>query len=313
MRHKIAVFLQITLLLLMVCIPAGALADSGDITLVLNKTTVATGESVTASGITDPDAWIVIKVINGAGSIIVFDAQKADGEGNYSIDFNVPDAEGTLTVVAGEGSNVATRTLTIKSDSSGGGGGGSGGSSDPVNSDNEEEKQEELNLTDIAGHWAEDNIKELVALGAVNGYPDGTFRPNDIITRAEFAVILVKALKLEPQNGKVFADTAGHWAEEAVATAEYYGIVSGYNANTFGVKDPITREQMAAMMVRAVKLTPVTEELTFIDNDKISDWASEAVAAAVNNGIINGYPDKTLRPQGNATRAEAVTVINNAL
>ncbi|MDD4754311.1 MAG: S-layer homology domain-containing protein, partial [Desulfitobacteriaceae bacterium] len=168
-------------------------------------------------------------------------------------------------------------------------------------------------ITDIAGHWAEDNIKELVALGAVNGYPDGTFRPNDIITRAEFAVILVKALKLEPQNGKVFADTAGHWAEEAVATAEYYGIVSGYNANTFGVKDPITREQMAAMMVRAVKLTPVTEELTFIDNDKISDWASEAVAAAVNNGIINGYPDKTLRPQGNATRAEAVTVINNAL
>lgn len=443
MRLKIAVFLQAVLLLLMICVPAGALANTGDITMMLNKTTVSTGESVTASGVTVPNAWVPLKVIDGSGNILVFDAKKADAEGNYIIDFIAPSgAAGTLTVVAGEGSAVVARSLTVKSTSSGGGGGGGGGETSATVTSNTgvatmtpqasghismgseatveipanaltgtnavEVKIEKVStppaapagfriagsvyefsvdgktsynfakkvtitlkfdpdalsegeipsihyydqklgrwvnlggevsgntisvkvdhftkyavmilakqpgqiITDIAGHWAEVSIKELVGLGAVNGYPDGTFRPNDKITRAEFAAILVKALKLEPKSGKVFADTEGHWAEETISTAAYYGIVSGYDSDTFGVKDPITREQMAAMIVRAAKLTPVTEELSFIDEDKISGWAKEAVAAAVKNGIIKGYPDQNFHPQGHATRAEAVTVIVNSL
>ncbi|MDN5365308.1 MAG: hypothetical protein PWP44_511 [Thermacetogenium sp.] len=166
---------------------------------------------------------------------------------------------------------------------------------------------------DTAGHWAENNIKELVELGAIGGYPDGTFRPDNRITRAEFATILVKAFKLEPRSGKVFADTAGIWAEETIATAASYGIISGYSATTFGPDDPVTREQMAVMIMGAAKLAPGTGELSFKDGGKVSGWARGAVIAAVQNGIINGYPDNTVRPQGNATRAEAVTVIVNAL
>jgi hypothetical protein len=64
-----------------------------------------------------------------------------------------------------------------------------------------------LSLTDIAGHWAESNIKKLVSLGAISGYPDGTFRPNNNITRAEFVTVLVKAFQIEGQGGKVFVDT----------------------------------------------------------------------------------------------------------
>ncbi|MGI6575593.1 MAG: S-layer homology domain-containing protein [bacterium] len=168
-------------------------------------------------------------------------------------------------------------------------------------------------LTDIAGHWAQEYILELVELGAIGGYPDGTFKPDKHITRAEFATILVKAFGLEDQGDKVFADTAGHWAKEAIAKAAHHGIVSGYDADTFGPNDLVTREQMATMLVQAAKLAPWTADLSFADCDSTSAWAREAVATAVHNAIITGYPDYTFRPQGNATRAEAATVVVKGL
>jgi DMSO/TMAO reductase YedYZ molybdopterin-dependent catalytic subunit len=168
-------------------------------------------------------------------------------------------------------------------------------------------------LTDIAGHWAENNIKRLFDLGVVTGRPDGTFKPNDNITRAEFAAILVRAFELEQQGDKVFTDTATHWAREIISTAAYHGIVSGYDQNTFGPNDPITREQMAAMVVRAAQLVPVREAPTFSDSASISPWAKETVAKVTASGIMSGYPDGTFRPQGKATRAEAATVVVNLL
>ncbi len=168
-------------------------------------------------------------------------------------------------------------------------------------------------LNDISAHWAEANIKELIALGAISGYPDGTFKPDNSITRAEFVSILVKTFDLESQHGKDFADTVGHWAGKAISTSVYHGVVKGYGNNRFGPDDYITREQMVLMIVRAAKLTPVIEEIVFSDNSSISAWAREFLATAVKGGIINGYPDNTVRPQGNASRAEAVTVIVNAL
>lgn len=176
-----------------------------------------------------------------------------------------------------------------------------------------QDKAPETALTDISGHWAEKKIKELIALEAVSGYPDGTFKPDNKITRSEFTVILVKAFDLEPGSGKVFADTVDHWAKNSIAAAASYGIINGYDENTFGPDDTITREQMAAMIVNAAKLTSESAELSFVDSNSISDWSRESMAAAVENGIISGYPDNTVRPQGNATRAEAVTVIMNAL
>lgn len=171
----------------------------------------------------------------------------------------------------------------------------------------------EVDLTDISGHWAEAKIKKLIALGAIGGYLDATFKPDNNITRAEFTSILVKAFDLESQNKKEFADTLGHWAEEPICIAADHGIVMGHGDNHFGPDEYITREQMALMIVQVAKLTPVLEATPFTDDHKISAWARGAVAIAVKNGIINGYPDNTVRPQGNATRAEAVTVIVSAL
>lgn len=168
-------------------------------------------------------------------------------------------------------------------------------------------------LTDIKGHWAENSINELIQLGAINGYPDGTFKPDNKITRAEFASLIVRAFKLSQQGDKVFDDTANHWAKNVIATAAAQGIIVGYDANTFGPDDSITREQMAAMIVRAAKLQMSSEGKQFSDSSEISEWAKVVVDTATTNGLMSGYEDGSFKPNGNATRAEAVTVILKAL
>ncbi len=168
-------------------------------------------------------------------------------------------------------------------------------------------------LTDIKNHWAQKNIEELVASGAVAGYSSGAFKPDNTITRAEFATVLVKAFQLENKGGKTFLDTAAHWAKDYIATAAANGVVNGYDAATFGPDDLITREQMAVMIIKAAKLVPTAEEIQFVDSGSISGWARAAMATTTTNGIMKGYPDNTVHPQGSATRAEAVTVIVNAL
>ena len=167
-------------------------------------------------------------------------------------------------------------------------------------------------LKDIANHWAEKFINELVAIGAISGYLDGTFKPDNSITRAEFATMLVKAFQLEPKSGKVFSDTTGHWAQDNIKIAAAHGIVSGYNETSFGPDDLITREQMAVMINKVANLTG-GEGKTFADSNQIADWAKAAIAAASAKNIISGYPNNSFRPGTHATRAEAVTVILKAL
>jgi hypothetical protein len=173
--------------------------------------------------------------------------------------------------------------------------------------------QNPVNLSDIKGHWAVASIIELVQRGAISGYPNGTFRPNQTITRAEFAAVLVAALDLKGTGGKVFADTANHWARESIAIANARGIINGYSSQRFGPDDPITREQMALMISQAKGLSGNANGKRFSDETRISLWSKNAVMATTAAGIINGYTDGSFRPQGRTTRAEAVTVIVNSL
>lgn len=175
-----------------------------------------------------------------------------------------------------------------------------------------DEGKDKVSLNDIKGHWAQQSIEELVATGTVGGYPDGSFKPGNTVTRAEFASMLVKALQLD-KGEKIFADTIDHWAKDFIAAANARGIVNGYDANTFGPDDLITREQMAVMIFKAAGLSALGEETGFADKDDISSWARQAVAAVVEQGIMNGYQDNTIQPQGKASRAEAATVIVKAL
>lgn len=169
---------------------------------------------------------------------------------------------------------------------------------------------------DITGHWAEDQIRQLISMQAIDGYPNGTFGADKAISRAEFATVLVKAFHLSYANGRVFSDTSVHWARDFIATAESHGILSGYNEDYFGPDDPITREQMAVMLVNAAELEMNKSGSLadiFHDSALISDWARPAVVTAFKQKIISGYADGCYRAKTGASRAEAVSVIVNAL
>ena len=164
-------------------------------------------------------------------------------------------------------------------------------------------------ISDIEGHWAEIHIKQMTSEGIISGYNDGTFNPDGKITRAEFATLIVKGFKLSKNEGKTFNDTKDHWAKDFIAIANASNIVNGYNETVFGADDPITREQMAVMIVKAAKLTSKADAKEYIDNQSISEWAKEAVATASANQLITGYTDNTFKPQTNASRAEAAVVL----
>lgn len=176
-----------------------------------------------------------------------------------------------------------------------------------------EPKNTQVVLNDIRGHWAENSIRSMVASGAASGYSDGSFKPNQTITRAEFAKIIVKAFNLPYSGEKVFQDTKGHWAEDAISAAYMNGIISGYDENSFGPDDTITREQIAVMVVKAAKLTGTSNQQKFSDGEQISKWAKNEAAIAAANQLIFGYEDNTFRPKNNASRAEAVSIITRAL
>ncbi|WP_020617472.1 InlB B-repeat-containing protein [Paenibacillus daejeonensis] len=188
---------------------------------------------------------------------------------------------------------------------------------------NPEEPEEPQNpslpsFTDIGGHWGEAAIMESVALGFVNGYPDGTFHPNQQVTRLEFTTMLARALRLaEPaQTALDFADASRipAWAAPSVTAAVQAGWITGYEDRTFRGTNPITRQEMASLIIRALGSQVNAEaELTFADSFSVQNWAKGYVAAAVEQGLMQGQGNNRFAPMANATRAEAATVILNLL
>ncbi len=171
---------------------------------------------------------------------------------------------------------------------------------------------EGINVIDIEGHWAEPVIMEAINRGLADIiiYKDETFKPDQAITRAEITALLVRAAGIEAdKSNQVFDDVIDHWAQEYVAIAAAKGIIQGYNETTFGPDENLTREQMAVIIARAAEWQADGAPATFSDADQISEWAKEAVGAAIANKAIKGYEDNTFRPKNNITRAEAVTVV----
>ena len=166
-----------------------------------------------------------------------------------------------------------------------------------------------------AGQWYNNAVSTMTSAGIVNGYPDGTFRPNAPITRAEMAKIIALFAKLDKTADR-FPDTAGHWAEAYIAWAKDKGIVEGVSATEFDPEAPITREQMATIFGRyalkqGIELPKdAAPAESFPDADKISEYAREFVELMRIAGILNGYEDGTFRPQNTATRAEAAKLFS---
>ncbi len=173
-------------------------------------------------------------------------------------------------------------------------------------------------FTDISGHWAEKEINQGAAEGIVTGYTDGTFQPDRSITRAEFVLMLANAFCL-PEGSKELPFTdlnqIPEWTKDALTRAYGAGWIEGYPDLTFRPDRSITRSEMAAILVRALKLVPGTEgDLTrFSDHAEIPGWAKDYLFTTWSNGLMNGRGDRLLAPNGKTTRAETVVFLLRAL
>jgi hypothetical protein len=176
-------------------------------------------------------------------------------------------------------------------------------------------------FTDIHDNWAVSHILKLAALEVVSGNGDGTFGPNDRITREQFAkmVVLAAGLKPDAQPRLTFADAdqISDWAKPYVSAAVRAGIIHGLDGNRFAPQQLITRAEVATMVARALgnaamsatSSEPPSGGLTFADAASIPDWARASIDAAVSRGIVSGYADGTFGPQLTATRAEACKML----
>jgi len=170
-----------------------------------------------------------------------------------------------------------------------------------------------VDFTDIAGHWAEKDIKLASMRGIVSGYPEGTFKPNNTVTRAEFTAMLAGALNLSDNSLTLTftdKDQIAEWSRSAVAQAVQAGITDGYEDGSFRPSSNITRAEMAAMIARALKLKLDPEASTpFSDNKAIPKWSIGVVEAIRQLGIVVGRGGNRFEPNGMVTRAEAAVML----
>ena len=200
------------------------------------------------------------------------------------------------------------------------------------------------NLSDLEGHWAQKEVEAAVASGWVDGYPDGSFKPEKSITRAEFTKMLLDAIYLTPDSETVawmkenaltddiwgnpteytpkLYDMSGHWltSQGWLDAALYSGMVvpDDYNGKNFRPEKAIARYEIALMTDRALGLVypanqPVEGELPFTDKEEILDWMKGYVNESVKAGVLKGYPDGSFQPNKTSTRAEAVVMIQRML
>lgn len=178
---------------------------------------------------------------------------------------------------------------------------------------------------DLTGHAYEKEIRELMSLGVITGYDDGTIRPNRDVTRAEFAKMVIKSFELGTDVESASIENAGFtaaaaatltfkdvlpgkWYYNDIATAVNAGIINGHDDNTFRPNDLITRQQMASMVSRALKAKGIvinvseTKPLSFTDTSTISDAHKEDVRILTHLKIINGYEDNTFKPKDTSKR-----------
>ncbi|NLW07038.1 MAG: hypothetical protein GX039_03520, partial [Clostridia bacterium] len=170
--------------------------------------------------------------------------------------------------------------------------------------------------SDIQGHWAQEQIGKWLDKGLAGGYPDGTFKPDRTVSRAEFVALANRAFKFEATAEISFSDVAATaWYAGEISKASAAGYVSGYEDGTFRPGNNISRQEAAAMLVRILGLdAPDINVLDrFADAAAIPAWSRGAINSAVAAGLMSGYPDQTFRPSQAITRAEAVVTLDRAL
>lgn len=219
-----------------------------------------------------------------------------------------------------------------KTTDGGGGGTGGGGTKTPVISASgnfgivadvprEVTIVKENVYSDVAPeHWAYESVAQLAAQKIVSGYEDGSFKPEDTISRAEFATMLVKAFGYQYDNMEleIFADASqSDWFFQSVMAARQANIMLGSD-NYCKPHDAISRQEMASMIYgvirdKGLELARVNDNTIFTDEADIAEWAYVSVMQLYKAGIMNGMDETTFAPQQKATRAQTATVVASLL
>ncbi|WP_029100310.1 S8 family peptidase [Brevibacillus thermoruber] len=168
---------------------------------------------------------------------------------------------------------------------------------------------------DIATHWARSDIARLTRKGVVKGFENATFQPNQQVTRAQFATMLIQAMRAKglpvgSYTGRnPFGDlSSSHWAYQSLLKAYQLGILQGYPNRTIKPNQPISRAEMAQMAARAQNLLLYKHSRSSYRDVPTSHWASPAIEALTSRGWLKGYGN-LFKPQGRATRAEVVVLL----
>ncbi|MBR3933640.1 MAG: S-layer homology domain-containing protein [Clostridia bacterium] len=196
------------------------------------------------------------------------------------------------------------------------GGGSSGGSAPSVTyvPDTTAKPQEPSSVFfDINNHWAKAQIELLASMGVISGYPDGSFKPLNNVTRAEFTKMITVFAGIENIDASVnFADVKeSDWCYEYILKAFSGGLVNGISETEFKPESQISRQDVCVIISRYLgdKLSS-SSELSYTDADEVSDYAANAVASLSAVGILTGYEDGSFKPQSPITRAETAVILS---
>ncbi|RCJ38336.1 S-layer protein [Nostoc minutum NIES-26] len=171
-----------------------------------------------------------------------------------------------------------------------------------------------------SNYWAAQFIQELSQRGVIAGFPDGSFRPEEAVTRAQFAAMVNKAFQKAQQRQPIsFIDVpSNYWASSAIQQAYTIGFLSGYPGNRFEPNQAIPRQQVLVSLANGLEYSASTNVESilqyFNDVSSIADYARSPIAAATEKKIVVNYPNvKFLNPTTTATRAQVAAFIYQAL
>ncbi|WP_336783609.1 cadherin-like beta sandwich domain-containing protein [Paenibacillus illinoisensis] len=180
-----------------------------------------------------------------------------------------------------------------------------------------------LEFNDVTNHWAKESINNMGSRMVVSGTGNDVFNPNQDITRAEFAAMIVRGLGLKLEDGPSrFNDVkTTDWYSSAVNTAYEYKIINGFGDNTFLPNEKITREQAMVITANAMRITGLNGQFTnstamlqpYRDHTQVSTWAITSVADTLQAGVVSGRNNMHLAPRDYITRAEVATIIERLL
>ena len=169
-------------------------------------------------------------------------------------------------------------------------------------------------------HWAWQYVEAISTAGLTAGYPDGTYRPDNPVTRAEMAVFILKGIygssytPPTPNGSHPFSDISGHWAEAWMEQLYDEGLTSGYPDSTYRPENRVSRAEMAVFLLKAMHgssyAAPAPSGGSF--SDVAGHWAEAWIEQLKEEGITSGYPDGTYRPENQVTRAEMAVFLVNA-